>query len=212
MDKKFTEQESLAVIGEMIDRARNNVQKGSANSLIYYGYAVALVAMLNYILLQALDDKNMSFAVWYLMIPLAIAGHFLKRKLDRSAIVKTHIDGIIACIWKGFSVSIIALIIILFSMAYFDPYTTEHSWIYLSLITPMVMIMTAMAEFGMAKACRYRPFYWGAIFFWTGALLCLLSYVVLKKGDVQFIILAVCMIAGFVIPGYSLNKKAKQNV
>jgi hypothetical protein len=212
MNTKFTEQESLAVIGEMIDRAKNNVQKGSANSLIYYGYAVAFLAMLNYILLQALDDKSMTYVGWYLMIPLVIIEHFLKRKVDRSAIVRTQIDGIIAYIWKGFCFSIIALIIMIFSMTYLNPYTIEHSWVYFILITPMVMIMTAMAEFGMAKACRYRPFYWGAISFWIGALLCLLSFFVLKKGDVQFIILAICMIVGFVIPGYSLNKKAKQNV
>ncbi|MDR1169238.1 MAG: hypothetical protein LBK97_00190, partial [Prevotellaceae bacterium] len=164
------------------------------------------------ILLQALNDKNMSFAVWFLMIPLAIIEYFLKRKVDRSAIVRTQIDGIITYIWRGFSFSIIALIIILFSMAYLNPYMHSHSWVYFMLITPMIMIMTAMAEFGMAKACSYRPFYWGAISFWIGALLCLLSYIILKKGDAQFIILAVCMIVGFVIPGYSLNKKAKQNV
>jgi hypothetical protein len=208
MNTKLTEKESLAVIGEMIDRARNNVKKGSANSLIYNGYAVAFVAVLNYILLHVLDDKNMSFTVWWLMIPSAFINYFLRRKINRSAMVKTQIDEIIGYIWKGFGFSLVVLLIILFSMAYLNPYI-KYTWIYFALITPIIMIMMAMAEFGMAKACCYRPFYWGAIFFWIGALLCLLSYIILKRGDVQFIILAVCMIAGFVIPGYSLNKKAK---
>jgi len=35
---------------------------------------------------------------------------------------------------------------------------------------------------------------------------------VLRNDDIQFLILALCMISGFVIPGYQLNKKAKENV
>jgi hypothetical protein len=209
METKFTEQESIQLINEMIDRARNNVQKGNADSLILHGCAVAFTAIANFILLHLLPeaDKNMSFMVWWLMIPSNIIDYFLKRKIDRSTIVKTQIDRIISYMWKGFGISIIVLLIILFSMS-----ATFHSWHYFAVITSIIMIMVAMVEFGMAKACNYKPFYWGAICFWAGALLVLLSYVILKRGDVQFLILAACMIAGFVVPGYKLNKIARKNV
>ena len=66
METKFTEQESLVIINEMINRTRNNIQKGSANSMIYNGYAVAFTAILNFILLLLLPeaDRNWSFSVW----------------------------------------------------------------------------------------------------------------------------------------------------
>ena len=108
METKLTEQESLAIINEMIVRARNNVQKGSATNIIYNGYAVAAVSILNFILLYLLPGKyeHYSFNVWWLMLPSGIINHFLERKIDRSAIVKTQIDGIISAIWKAFGISV----------------------------------------------------------------------------------------------------------
>jgi len=210
METKFTEQESLAVINEMINRTRNNIQKGSANNMIYNGYAVAFTAVLNFILLRLLPeaDSDWSFMVWWLMVPSAFVSMYIKSRADRSAIVKTQIDDIISTLWRGFSISIIILLSILFSLA-----LAFHTWHYFAVITPIIMIMTALVEFGMAKACRFKPFLWGAIGFWAGALLCcFFNYFVSTRVDVQFLVLALCMILGFVIPGYQLNKKAKENV
>jgi hypothetical protein len=216
MERKLNEQESLAIINEMIDRARNNVQKGSATSLIYNGYAVVIVAILNFTLLHLLpkDYANYSFIVWWLMLPSAIIDHFLKRKIDRSSIVKTQIDGIISAIWKAFGVSIILLLVILFSMAYsWIALAQEPRFYYFAAITPVIMLMTGMAEFAMAKACRYKPFMWGAVCFWIGAVLCMLfAYILVRDGSIQFLVLAACMIAGFIVPGHKLNKLARNNV
>ena len=216
METKFTEQESLAIINEMVDRARNNVQKGAANSLIYNGYAVGIVALLNFILLHLLPETllNYSFMVWWLMIPSAVIDYFVQRRVDRSAIVRTQIDGIIHAIWRGFGISCVILLIILFSMAY--------SWIalaqgprfyYFAAITPTIMLMTGMAEFIMAKVCRYQPFFWGAVCFWAGAILSFVfTYLIIRDGSIQFLVLAACMIVGFVVPGRRLNQLANRHV
>ena len=206
--KNFTQQESMAVINEMIAQARNNVQKGSANGLIYNGYAVAFTAILNFILLNVLPESelNWSFSVWWLMVPSYLIWRYVQSRVDRSAIVKTHIDSIISTLWRGFTISVLVLLSILFSLA-----LAFHSWHYFAVNTPIIMIMCALAEFGMAKACRFKPFFWGAIGFWAGALLCcFFTYFVLKRNDIQFLILALCMILGFVIPGHQLNKLAKK--
>jgi len=198
METKLTEQESLNIINEMIIQARGNVQKGSANVMIYNGYAVAFVAILNFILLNTLPktELNWSFWVWALMIPSGFIDKYIRSRVDRSALVKTHINGIVSTIWRGFSISICILLSILFSLA-----LVYNTWHYFVVITPIIMIMIAFAEFGMAKAYRYKPFFWGAIGFWIGALFCcFFNYIVLKRGDIQFIILALCMILGFVIP------------
>ena len=208
METKLTEQESLSIINEMITQARNNVQKGSANSLIYNGYAVAFTAILNFILLNVLpkSELNWSFSVWWLMVPSGFISRYVQSRVDRSAIVKTHIDGIVSTLWKGFGISVVVLLSILFSLS-----LVYNTWHYFAVITPIIMIMSALAEFGMAKVCRFKPFFWGAIGFWTGALICcFFTYFVLKRGDIQFLILALCMILGFVVPGYQLNKLAKE--
>ena len=210
METKFTEQESFAIINEMIDRARNNVQIGSANSMIYNGYAVAGVAIIDFIILLLLpeDSKYLANWVWLLMIPSIFISRYVQSKVDRSAIVKTQIDGIIGSIWKGFAISVAVLLTILFSMS-----IVYQTWHYYSMITPTIMIMIALAEYGVAKACRFKPFLWGAIGFWTGALVCVFfSYFAMKSAIFHLLILAVCMISGFVIPGYQLNKSSKKHV
>jgi hypothetical protein len=168
METKFTEQQSLEVITEMINRARNNVQKDSANNMIYNGFAVAFVAIANFILLHVLPDTY---------------GYYL------------------------FSIAIVILLISIFGICF-----VSQNWIAALLITPVIMLITGLVEFGMAKICRYRPFFWGAVVFWSGSLLCMFTYCVLNQGDLHFLILAACMIAGFVIPGYQLNKSVKKNV
>ena len=210
METKFTEQESFAIINEMIVRARNNVQKGSANSLIYNGYAVAFVAILNFILLHFLPEGNQSLAnwVWILMVPSMFISKYIQSRVDRTAIVKTQIDNIISAMWNGFAISVAVLLSILFSMS-----LVYQTWHYFAVITPTIMIMVALTEFGVAKACRFKPFLWGAICFWTGALFCVFfTYFVLKNGTIHLLILAICMILGFVIPGYKLNSSTKKNV
>jgi hypothetical protein len=209
METKFTEQQSLEVITEMINRARNNVRKGSANNMVYNGFAVAFVAIANFLLLHFLPEayKNYSFHIWWLMAPSGFVDLIIKRKFQREAIVKTHIDSFISQLWRGFSISTVILIVTILSLCY-----TFHVSLIALLITPGIMIMVALVEFGMAKICNFKPFFWGAIAFWTGSLLCLFPYCVLKRGDLHFLILAACMILGFVIPGYILNKSAKKNV
>jgi hypothetical protein len=208
MKTEFTEQESLAIIDEMINRARNNIQKGSADSMIFNGYAVGWIALMNFLLLHIIPatDRNLSFWVWMLMIPAGIIDHFIKRNQDRSAIVKTQIDGIITWMWRGFFVSVIILIVCLLTL------TFMISPLFSLLFTPVIMLFIAIVEFGMAKLTRFKPFYWGAIYFWIGTILCLLSYVVLKSDDLHFLILSACMVAGFIVPGCILNCRAKKDV
>ncbi|MDR0754458.1 MAG: hypothetical protein LBF04_03625 [Prevotellaceae bacterium] len=212
MDTKFTEQESLAVISEMIRRTRNNVQKGAGTFMILWGYMVAVTALLNIVLIFILRNMSISasysFNVWWLMLPAWIISFALKRKIDRSAIVKTHIDNIISSVWKAFGISSVIFLLIIFGLSYS---LQEHTHFFY-LINPILILITGIGEFITAKVCRFRPFLHGAVAMWTGSLACALT-VVLFGGNgvlVQFVILAVCMIAGFVIPGYKLNKLAEE--
>ena len=209
METKFNEKESLALISEMIELARNNFQKGSGNSMIFWGWFVALTAIMNVVLALVLENPYYSFNIWWIMILGQIVDSFIIRKKDvESAIVKTHIDRIIAAIWRGFLISIIVLLIVIFGFAY----GTQNPKIFI-LINPCIMIMIGLSEFITAKTCRFKPYFYGAIIMWIGAVSCfIISLITSNIVIYQFLILAVCMIVGFVIPGYSLNKLSKKDV
>lgn len=212
--RKFTEQESLAVISEMISRARNNVQKGAGTHMIFWGYMVAVTALLNialvYILASMSIQVQYSFNVWWIMAPAWIVSFVLEKKIDRSAIVKSHIDSFISATWNAFEISVIIFLLIVFGLSYF---LKEYNHFFF-LINPIIILMVGLGEYVTSKICRFRPFMHGAIAMWTGSLTGVLAIIFFKDGHgvlVQFVILAICMIIGFVIPGYKLNKSAKEN-
>jgi hypothetical protein len=76
----------------------------------------------------------------------------------------------------------------------------------MKFINSVMMIMLGICEFVMGTIYRYKAWYRVAILFWIGAVACAFLAV-----DLQFIILAICMILGFVVPGHLLNRKTKKN-
>ena len=214
METKFTEQESLAVISQMIEQARNNFQKGSGNTMVYYGLLVAAIAILNAILILVFERINInyvrySFWIWSLMIPGSFIGYLIRRKVIRESMVKTHIDSIIRSTWNGYGFSVYIFLFVIFTIAF-----GKRFYEVLFLITPVMLILTGIAEFITAKACRFKPYSYGAIIMWLGAIICAIAVVlwIWEPTIIQFFILAICMIFGFLIPGLKLNKLAKENV
>lgn len=205
MEKKFNEQDSLRVINEMIAQAKNNFSRGGLSIVIFWGYLVAATAIGNYILLQILDNRANSYHIWWVMVIGGVISYFMQRKIDRTTIVKTHIDRIINFIWWGFGISAVMLQIV------FRVMVTPDNWQFI-YVTPIILMMCGMGQFITAKAYRYKPYYWGAILFWLGALSCSIITSLAQIIDYQFIILAVCMIGSFVIPNHILNNKMKKHV
>lgn len=207
MESKFSEQQSLALISEMIVQARNNLQKGSGNTMIFNGTIVSILAMLNVILALVLPNPNQSFWIWTLMIPCSYINRLISKKVNKNTMVRTHIDTIISYTWRGFGYAnwtLLGVIFIIgFGMKFYEVFF---------LINPTILVLTGLAEFVTAKACRFKPYEYGAFIMWVGALPCVLLFWVTDNVVIaQFFILSICMISGFVIPGYLLNKKAKES-
>ena len=208
MEKKFTEQDSLQLINEMIAQAKNNFRKGAANSMIFCGYSVAIVACINVILLHVLDKPYYSYWIWVLMAPMTFITFFIDKRGAKKEMVKTHIDKIVGSVWKGFVVSVVLFITLVFGMVY-----VLQSWSPTLIFNPGFLILTGLAQYITASACRFKPYFYGAYVFWLGFILCMLSFVVFSpRTDIQFIILALSVIFGFCVPGHILNRKAEQHV
>ena len=211
METKFTEQESLSLINEMIKQARNNFQKGSGNSMIFHGLLVSVIAILNVVLAFVFKklniDPNLTFWIWCLMIPAIYIGQLIDKKIERESIVKTHLDSIMSTTWNGFMISICLFLMVIFSIGF------GRNFFYLFyLINPVILLLIGLAEFVSAKTYRFRPYLYGAVLMWIGTLVCTAMIWTSETVTYQLLILALCMFFGFVIPGYQLNKSAKENV
>jgi hypothetical protein len=211
METKFTEKESLEIISKMISQARNNLQKGSGNSMIFIGLLVAILSILNVILALVFIKNGIrtqhSFWIWCLIIPGTYINSLIKKKVEQKSMVKTHIDSIIKSIWKGYAYSCFVFLVVIFSIGF-----GKNFYHVFYLINPVILTLVGLAEFVTAKVCRFKPYMYGAFVMWLGALACAAVMISTEPVIVQFFILSACMILGFVIPGYKLNKTAEQNV
>lgn len=207
MENNFNEQDSLKLINEMITQARNNFRKGAGNSLILWGYVIAILAMSNFILFHILGSPYYANCVWILTLPVFIGNYYYESRKTKTAAVITHLDRVVGTIWLGFFISNILLTGSVFFIAVH--WNTDIPYLF---ITPAIMIMVGLALFATAKVYRFKPYFYGASIFWFGAVLCVLQYSLAKGVDFALIILSVSMILGFVIPGHILNRKAESNV
>ena len=201
MKTNFNHEESLALINEMICRARNNVQTERMYSVLFWGYTVAFLALTNFVLIHVLNNPNQSFLVWLVILPAWLVSYFIDRKIDRTALIKTHIDKIGDVVWKGFGIGTMVFLVIIYTVAF-----RLMDFELMLLITPVYMTLIGVCEFATACIYRSKAWNWVAVLFWVGAISC-----AFLQTDWQFIILAACMILGFVVPGHLLNRQQKQS-
>lgn len=202
----LTSEERIKLIDEMIAQTRNNTQKGAGNVMIICGYCVAIIALLNILLVYTLEQPQYAAWIWLLSIPMTIVSLIINKKKDRRALVKTQVDKIMSKTWIAFLLSNIALLTVIFSSFFvFD------TWLFAVLITPVILIMLGSGQYITGVIMGFRPFYYGSGLFWIGAILCIVLYPIIHQTG-QFVILAICMIAGFAFPGHALNRKAEKDV
>lgn len=209
MENKLNEQESLQLITDMINQARNNFRKGAGNSMLFWGYTIATLSILNYVLLAVLKGPavSMAYTVWALTIPFFFINYFYVRKKQNKALVKSHIDKVIGNVWTSTFISFIIVIFICYYFAY-----GFNSWVPYTLIVPLILAIGGSALYITAKLCRFKPYEYGAITFWLSSILSVIITIAMNNAEIQFIIAAVSMIIGYVIPGHIANRKAKENV
>ncbi|MDR1809715.1 MAG: hypothetical protein LBR34_04840 [Prevotella sp.] len=213
MEKKFSEQDSLQLINEMIAQARDNVRKGAGDSMITAGYVVAFTAFADFLGMCWMDNTNMAHWVWSLMLPYFIVCLIRRSRRDRTLLVRTHIDKIVSWTWTAFGYTCYLVLAVIFSMVYLlHTWEIQHAWVVTLMITPILLTLMGLAQFITAKTCRFRPFIYAAYVFWAGVIVDMALLILFADNKLQFIVLALCAIFGFIVPGHILNRKATDNV
>jgi len=169
--------------------------------MIFWGYFVAAAAIFNCVLLYTLTDTYLSFGVWLLMVPAGAVSYFIERRVNRKTLVKTHIDKISAIVWMGYVISIIVFLTVIHIISF--KYANYHFFL---LTTPVILTMIGMGQFVTACIFRKKMWYAFSALTWIGAVVC-----AFLELDIQFIVLAACMILGFAVPGHIMNHQAKKS-
>lgn len=95
-ENRFSEKESLELISQMLKQTRQNLETGSGNLFLYYGYVVLLLAVFIFALICFTDN-----AIWSYLWLLLFAAYFIEiiRNSRRKPHAVTYMDKAIKNTW-----------------------------------------------------------------------------------------------------------------
>ncbi len=189
-NQSLSTEQSLELITRMIRQAQGNVKR-SAIYLILWGTTV-VAANLGMFMLMLLDYPR-PYAVWLITIPAWIATILISLKHRKESTVSSHLDRINAFLWYSYGIVIFAIVMFGFKINY--------------QLNPIILLISAVPAFVSGVIIKFRPLTVGGILFWVFGVICFLS-----QGPWQYLIGAVAVTCGHLLPGLLLRNKTEHDV
>ena len=183
--ENLTPQQSLELITTMINQAKGNVQRSSFYFLLW-GWTIFIANLGVYVLLNFSSVSN-PFLMFGLTLPAAIISAIHGASRNKQAVAPTHLDKIHNWLWIGYGVTCVILVV----------FGKQTNW----QINPIIITLTAAPTFISGVLLRFKPLLAGGIAFWIfgiGSFLAPLEF--------QFLLGALAIALGYLIPGYLLKK------
>jgi len=186
IDKEtLTPEQSLDVITSMIRQAKGNMQQGSFYFLLW-GWTIVVANLGVYVLIKFTTVEN-PFLMFLITIVAAIISIVYGIRQGNRIAAPTHLDSIYKWVWIGFGITC-------FIFWFFGK---QIGW----QITPVIITMCAVPTFISGSLLKFKPLMFGGVAFWiSGALIFLTSF------ENQFLLAAIAVTLGYLIPGYMLKK------
>ena len=196
MDEKITPEQSLQLIGSMINRAKN---KFGENGHLYllWGWAVFVCSVAQFILLNYFNYEY-HYMVWAAMWLIFIYQVIYLRRQKRKVIVKAYTDEIIAAVWVTF-------VILMFLFGFL--FGTLMGEDYYRFINPGFLALYGMPTVISGTILRFRPLIIGGVFCWIFSVVStFIPY------EYQLLLLAAAVVAAWIVPGYLLRNKYQKSL
>lgn len=189
-ENKFTEEESLAVIVNMIQAAKTGIRDNSFYFLLW-GWLVFIASLTHYALLW-FGNEHASLA-WMLMPVGGIITGIYSYRQNKTNRVTTYVDEFMKYVLTAFLVSLFIVLLFMFK---------------LGLSTyPMIMMVYAIWLYISGGIIKFKPLMAGGIINW-----CFAMGALFVDFNVQLLFLAMAVLLGYIIPGYLLKRKYQQHV
>ena len=188
--EKFSPKDSLQLIDSMISQAKNRVTE---NGFLYllWGWVIFICAIFHFAALKLSLFKKPEL-VWMITWGIVIFQIIYLAKLKKNEKVKTYSDGIIDAIWICFGICMFVLVIVLGRF---------NLWIY---INSLVLLLYGIPTFLSGFVMRFTPLKLGGICCW------LLAIASTFTSPVYYLLMiALAVMIAWIIPGYLLRKKFK---
>jgi hypothetical protein len=193
-EEKFSPEQGLLVIQSMIEKAKNQFSE-NGHLYLLWGWVVFVCSVTQFILLKVVQYEK-HYYVWMLCWLAVIYQFIYLYKQQRQQKVRTYADKMVGFIWISFFILMMLVGVSIGRMG------EAH---YYKLISPVFLAMYGVPTFLCGILLQFRPLAIGGIGCWV---LSVLAHFI--PSDYQLLLLSAAMIIAWIIPGYILQKKYKQ--
>jgi hypothetical protein len=190
MNHSLSEKESLQIIQEMVQSTRGNVNKSAAIYLLW-GWLVVVSAAIHFALLTFSNFPH-PYLAWIIFMPLGgIATGILSHKISQKEESPSYTSRMMSLTYSA----LIGPLLLAIAMGAF------RDW---SMAYPIFMTIYGYTSIIAGGILRFKPFQIGGI---IAMLLGVAS--VFVDFNLQLIIIALAVLASYLIPGYMLKNQGK---
>lgn len=187
----MTEAESLSIITNMIDRAKNRFSE-NGHLYLLWGWVVFICSIAHFFSLKFnwfAHPEVVWSATWIAVIYQIV---FLSNR-KRKERVRTYTDEIVGYVWLSFAIMIFITVFLMSKNAVFEK------------MYPMFLVLYGMPTFLCGIIFRFSALKFGGLCCW--ALAVAAAFV---RWDYQLLLLALSVLTAWIIPGYLLREKFKK--
>lgn len=200
-ENRFSEKESLELISRMLKQTKRNMELGSGNIFLYYGYSAVAISLVVFALLQWTHDSVWA-ALWLLMFLPALLIR-LKASKQKPKVV-TYMDKAIDNTWSVigslFALTFIAIGIIGWSVGRY----------YFVLMLPLSLLYAGIGISITGVITQVRTLMYTPLFAFAVAIYML---VCLRAGEeatmLWHLLFGFSFLVMMVVPGHVLNKNSR---
>lgn len=190
-EKNINEQESLAIIQQMIDKSKQQLIDRS-KFFFLWGFAVLICAVAQYVMIKMNVLK--SDEVWLAMPLIAIIHIYIAVKEQKKVKVLSHNTSSIAALWTGLGMAFVAL-----------AFLSHRSFINTGTpldVLPLLILFYGIGTFVTGRILQFKPLIYGGLICFVLSIL--VTYI---DGPEQLLILALSVVVSYIIPGILLKKE-----
>lgn len=193
MNENLSRSQSLDLIHEMINKAKNQFSEDGSMYLLW-GWVI-LICSISHFILDVVVGYGQPWLVWSFTWIVGVYMIFALKRKERNKKVKTYTDDLLRYVWLAFVIMMAVNFFILFR---FVPQFYVYNYTF-------ILLLYGMPTFLSGVILQFRPLIAGGIVCWV------LSGV---SGFVDFhyhpLVIALAVVIAWIIPGYTLRAKFKK--
>ena len=191
MEKELSSKESLAIITEMIGKAKREAAGDGSFQILLWGWIISLCNLGHFVLEKM--DYSQPYLVWFLVIPATITSIIYGVRKGQKSRIKTHLDIVLNQLWIAVFVGIVIV------LAFMNILKFNQS--------PVILILAALGMFVTGTLIRVNMVKIGGVILAIGSVIAFTLPVI----D-QYLVSGIAIVLGYLVPGYYLKKSYRERV